>query len=84
MTGTAGQARRREIGNTISQLSSDDIEMAAATDFGDVLQGRAAGVQITDQSGQVGAGSQIRLRGNNSLTQGNNPLMVLKQEAESA
>ena len=42
-----------------------------------MLQGRAAGVQITDQSGQVGAGSQIRLRGNNSLTQGNNPLIYV-------
>ncbi len=77
VTGTAGQARRREIGNTISQISADDIKLAAVTDIADVLQGRAVGVQVNDHSGQVGAASQIRLRGNNSLTQGNDPLIYV-------
>ncbi|HZD03606.1 MAG TPA: TonB-dependent receptor plug domain-containing protein, partial [Longimicrobiales bacterium] len=77
VTGTAGQARKREVGNTVSQIGARDIEVAAVTDMGDVLQGRAAGIQVNDFSGQVGEGSQIRLRGNNSLTQGNNPLIYV-------
>ncbi len=77
VTGTAGQARQREIGNSISQVSARDIELAAVTDLGDVLQGRATGVQVNDFSGQVGTASQIRLRGNNSLTQGNDPLIYV-------
>lgn len=77
VTGTAGSARRREIGNSISQINSREIELSAVTDFGDVLQGRAAGIQINDFSGQVGTASQIRLRGNNSLTQGNDPLIYI-------
>ncbi len=77
VTGTAGQARRREIGNQISQVTSQDIELAAVTDIGDILQGRTTGVQINDFGGQVGQASQIRLRGNSSLTQGNNPLIYV-------
>ena len=77
VTGTAGAARRKEIGNAISAVSAADIEVAAVTDFGDILQGRTAGVQINDHGGQVGSGSQIRIRGNNSLTQGNDPLIYI-------
>ena len=77
VTGTAGQARRREIGNTISQISVEDIELTTVTDLGDILQGRVTGVQINDHGGQVGGGSMIRLRGNSSLTQGNFPLIYI-------
>ena len=77
VTGTAGQARRREVGNSISQVVAEDIQYTAVTDFGDVLQGRTTGIQVNDHSGQVGAASQIRLRGNNSLQQGNNPLIYV-------
>ncbi len=77
VTGTAGQARRREVGNAISQIGSEDIQLTAITDMGDVLQGRTTGIQVNDHSGQVGAASQIRLRGNNSLTAGNNPLIYV-------
>ena len=77
VTGTAGQARRREVGNQISAVSSGDIELAAVTDMGDVLQGRVTGIQINDHAGQIGAGSQIRIRGNNSLEQGDEPLIYV-------
>ena len=77
VTGTAGQARRREVGNAISAINATDIELTAVTDMGDVLQGRTTGIQVNDHSGQVGAASQIRLRGNNSMTQGNNPLIYV-------
>jgi TonB-linked SusC/RagA family outer membrane protein len=77
VTGTAGQARRREIGNQISSVGSDDIEISAVVQTSDVLQGRTTGIQINNHGGQVGSGSQIRLRGNNSLTQSNNPLIYI-------
>ena len=77
VTGTGGNARRREIGNSISQVSASHIEATPSTDFGDLLQGRAAGVSILDNSGQVGAGSSIRLRGNNSVSQDNTPLIYI-------
>ncbi|MCH2464760.1 MAG: TonB-dependent receptor plug domain-containing protein, partial [Gemmatimonadetes bacterium] len=77
VTGTAGAARRKEIGNAISSITAADIQVATVTDFGDILQGRISGVQINDHGGQVGSGSQIRIRGNNSLTQGNDPLIYI-------
>jgi len=77
VTGTAGRARRREIGNTVSQIDARQIELAAVSDVGDVLQGRAVGLTIMDNTGQVGAGSSIRLRGNNSINMSNNPLIYV-------
>lgn len=77
VTGTAGQARRREVGNQVSALSSADIELAAITNVSDILHGRSTGVQIQDFTGQVGGGAQIRIRGNSSLTAGNDPLIYI-------
>lgn len=77
VTGTAGQARRREIGNTIAQIDADEIANMPIQNLGDVLQGRIAGGQILGASGQAGVGQTIRLRGNNSISQGNVPLIYI-------
>lgn len=42
-----------------------------------MLRGRATGVTVMMNSGQVGVGSTVRLRGNNSVSQGNNPLIYV-------
>jgi TonB-dependent starch-binding outer membrane protein SusC len=76
VTGTAGAARRREIGNSIAQLNVADLpEPALST--GDLLAGRAAGVSILKTSGQVGGDHAIRLRGNVSALMSNNPLIYI-------
>jgi TonB-linked SusC/RagA family outer membrane protein len=77
VTGTAGQARRREVGNSIEALGTRDIEVAAVTQASDILQGRAAGVQINGTEGSPGAGAEIRIRGNSSVTQSNRPLIYV-------
>jgi TonB-dependent SusC/RagA subfamily outer membrane receptor len=77
VTGTAGAARRREIGNSISQVDAAAIENQPVTNVGDILQGRAAGVTIMDNGGSPGTGRTIRLRGNNSVSQGNQPLIYV-------
>jgi len=77
VTGTAGAARRREIGNSVTQINQSTIEAAPISNVGDILQGRALGATVLDNGGQVGAGSTIRLRGNNSVTQGNSPLIYV-------
>ncbi|NNF13981.1 MAG: SusC/RagA family TonB-linked outer membrane protein [Gemmatimonadetes bacterium] len=77
VTGTAGQARRREVGNVVESISSADIEMAAITTASEVLQGRASGLQITSTEGSPGSGSAIRIRGNSSLSQDNQPLIYI-------
>ncbi len=77
VTGTAGQARRREVGNSIESLGSRDIEIAAVTQASDILQGRAAGVQVNGTEGSPGAGAEIRIRGNSSVSQSNRPLIYI-------
>jgi TonB-dependent starch-binding outer membrane protein SusC len=76
VTGTAGQARRREVGNTLSQITMDDV-VEPVTNLDALLQGRAAGVNVTETSGMAGSGSQIRLRGNISVAMSNQPLIYV-------
>jgi TonB-dependent SusC/RagA subfamily outer membrane receptor len=77
VTGTAGQARRREIGNSVAQINSAQIANAPIVEAADMLMGRAPGVTVQLNSGMVGVGSSVRLRGNNSVSQGNNPLIYV-------
>jgi len=76
VTGTAGQARRREVGNTIAQINVDDIAEPVINMDG-LLAGRAAGVEVPLPTGQAGSGSQIRLRGNVSATMSNQPMIYI-------
>ena len=77
VTGTAGAARRREIGNSISQLNEEAFQSAPIQNVADILQGRALGVTVLTNGGQVGAGSTIKLRGNNSVAFSNSPLVYV-------
>jgi TonB-dependent SusC/RagA subfamily outer membrane receptor len=77
VTGQAGEISRREVGNTLSTISSRDFETLPTPTVSEVLQGMASGVAVMDNSGQVGAGKQIRLRGHNSVSQGNTPLVYV-------
>lgn len=76
VTGTAGQARRREVGNSIAQLNLNEVTEPVAQ-MDNLLQGRAAGVTVMENTGMAGAGAQIRLRGANSVTMSNQPLIYV-------
>ncbi|MBI4538496.1 MAG: TonB-dependent receptor [Gemmatimonadetes bacterium] len=76
VTGTAGAARRREVGNSIAQLNMAQLtETPVNVDA--LLQGRMAGVTVLPTTGSVGGGSQIRLRGNVSVAMSNQPLVYV-------
>lgn len=76
VTGQAGSARRREVGNSISMVRATEIAEPVVNVEG-LLQGRAAGLNIGEVSGSVGSGSFIRLRGNVSVSQSNFPLVYI-------
>lgn len=76
VTGAAGQARRKEVGNTISSVAVGDLE-SPPTAVDDVLAGAIAGVSVNLGEGMSGSGSQIRLRGNTSVSQANAPLVYV-------
>ncbi len=75
-TGTAGASRQREIGNSISQINLSTLNQPSAT-IGDLLQGKAAGMQVMQSSAMAGSGSMIRLRGNVSVAMSNQPLIYV-------
>ena len=77
VTGTAIAAQKREVGNSISLVTSDELLYSGAINLEDALRGRALGVSITGASGTAGAGSDILLRGTNSVNGRNRPLIYV-------
>ncbi len=77
VTGTAGASRRREIGNSVTQLNEEIFQNAPLGSTADILQGRTLGATVLDNGGQIGAGSTIKLRGNNSINFSNSPLIYV-------
>jgi len=76
VTGTAGQARRREVGNAISAVQAAETP-EVKTDVSSLLQGRIAGASVELSTGSTGAGASIRLRGNTSVALSNQPLIYV-------
>ncbi len=77
VTGTAGAARRREVGNSISQLDIEEEIVGPPENVDALLQARVPGMSVTQSSASVGGGAMIRLRGNVSMTQSNQPLIYV-------
>jgi TonB-linked SusC/RagA family outer membrane protein len=78
VTGTAGGAQKRELGTSVAPVKvSDIIQTAAVPSVEDLLKGRAAGVAIIQTSGQIGAGSQVRIRGIGTFSLSSTPLMYV-------
>jgi len=71
------EARQRELGNAVSNITADQVPQATVQNFSQFLQGRAPGVVVTQSSGQLGSNSRIRIRGVNSLSLNNNPLIII-------
>lgn len=72
-----GQQRAREIGTSLARITSREIEAAPVRNTQDLLAGRTPGATVFQNSGQPGAGGAILLRGNNSISQGNSPLIYI-------
>ncbi|WP_199118193.1 TonB-dependent receptor [Pedobacter sp. ASV28] len=72
-----GTQTRREVTGSIAKVSGDKIAALPTPSFEASLQGRAAGVQVTQGSGLAGSGSVIRIRGVGSISAGGDPLYVV-------
>ena len=78
VTGQPGAAQRREIGNAVGVINASDIVATAPIiDAQGLLNGRTTSLVVMPTSGQVGTGSQIRIRGMSSLSLGNSPLLFV-------
>lgn len=77
VTTVTGPTRKIELGTTTAQIAvAEKIAELPVNTMGSLLSGRAAGVQVA-QSGASGTGSRIRIRGQSSLSMGNDPLIYV-------
>ncbi|MCC7194972.1 MAG: SusC/RagA family TonB-linked outer membrane protein [Gemmatimonadaceae bacterium] len=75
-TGTGGsQVEARKLGNTVASVELP--ANAPMPSFSAAMQGREPGVMMLPSSGLTGAGARIRIRGNASLSQSNEPIVYL-------
>ncbi|MBK6307483.1 MAG: TonB-dependent receptor plug domain-containing protein, partial [Gemmatimonadetes bacterium] len=72
-----GDVRRKEITNSMATISAEQIQNAPVANAQQLLSAQTPGVTVLANSGQPGAGGQIRLRGNNSISQDNNPIIYV-------
>ena len=72
-----GTQRKSDLTGAVSTVNAKDVAELPVSRVDQALQGRAAGVQITQTSGAPGAGTSIRVRGGNSITGSNQPLWVI-------
>jgi TonB-dependent starch-binding outer membrane protein SusC len=72
-----GTTTRKDATGGVTSLSAKDFNQGVIASPEQLLQGRAAGVQLTPTSGEPGAGINIRIRGTTSLRSGNSPLYVV-------
>ncbi len=72
-----GSAKREAVTGSVSSVKGETLASAPVTSVDKALSGKLAGVQITAASGQPGAASQIRIRGNSSINASNAPLWVV-------
>ena len=59
--------KRSDLTGSVVSVSADDIKKTVATSLDQALQGKAAGVQVTQNSGAPGGGISVSIRGTNSL-----------------
>src|SRR5689334_8160063 len=74
---TGQEERRLENGTNAGNINVGELDKGPITKMADVLQARVAGVTLQSVGGATGAGQRIRVRGANSLSLSNEPLLYL-------
>ncbi|PXX21315.1 TonB-linked SusC/RagA family outer membrane protein [Arenibacter sp. ARW7G5Y1] len=72
-----GTVKKSDLTGSVSSLGTEDFNKGAQVSVDQLIQGRAAGVQVTQSSAAPGGAYSIRIRGANSITAGNEPLYVI-------
>jgi len=72
-----GVETKRELTGSITKVSSEDFQDVPGQNTESLLQGRAAGVQITTNSGAPGGQFEVKVRGTGSINAGTDPLFIV-------
>ena len=72
-----GTVRKSDITGSVGTVKSADLNRNKTTDVLQAMQGKVAGVDISSQSGELGAGLNITVRGGSSIYGSSTPLFVI-------
>src|ERR671923_126274 len=64
-------------GTNVAKIAVDSVEKASVQTFAQLLNGRAAGVSVLQSTGTTGMGARVRVRGANSVSLSNEPLLII-------
>jgi TonB-dependent starch-binding outer membrane protein SusC len=77
VTGTGIATKKRQLGNAIATISGKDLMKGGATSIDQALQGKVAGAQINQNSGNPAGGITVRLRGPSTINGSSEPLYIV-------
>jgi len=72
-----GTVKKKDVTGAVSSIQAKDFNQGVMTSPDQLLQNKVAGLDITANSGQPGAATTVKIRGNNSVRAVNNPLYVI-------
>ncbi len=72
-----GSVKRKDVTTSVSTVSTEDLDTRPIVSAVSGMQGKAAGLQISQANGQPGSSPTVRVRGTTSLNGSNNPLYVV-------
>lgn len=72
-----GSTTVKDATGSVTSVKAEDFNKGVIASAEQLIQGKTAGVQIANTSGEPGAGINIRIRGTNSVRSNNNPLFVV-------
>ena len=72
-----GTVKKSDLTGAVTSVGEEDFNQGLLTAPDQLIQGKAPGVQVINNSGQPGGATTVRIRGNASIRAGNNPLFVV-------
>ncbi|MFA5327576.1 MAG: SusC/RagA family TonB-linked outer membrane protein [Prolixibacteraceae bacterium] len=72
-----GTVKKSDLTGSVSSIKSEDMKKGSVASLDQAIQGKAAGVQVTQASSAPGGRVMIRVRGGNSLSSSNEPLYIV-------
>ena len=72
-----GTQKKRDLTGSVVSMKNEDVTIAPTGDVMEALQGKIAGFDITKESGEIGAGVNLLLRGSRSIYGDNQPLFII-------
>lgn len=72
-----GTAKKRNVLGAVTRVNNEELTRLPVSGVAQALQGRAAGVQVTQNTGAPGEGVSVRIRGAGSINSNNDPLYIV-------